>query len=104
MVIVSKKMVFGAALAAVVAAFLATSYGAGAETRAPAAPGAKAPAAQAQKPPVSPIPTASGKIKQKPVRIGDHAWVQFYNVDTGEHTGCHDIDNQMSCDGSCPCN
>lgn len=100
MITVSKKILFGAALAAVVTASLATSFNAGAET---AVPGAKAPAAQAQKP-VNPIPTASGKIKQKPVRIGDHWWVQFFDTVTGENTGCHDKDNKMSCEGSCPCN
>lgn len=87
MMTVSKKILFGAALAAVMTACLATSFSAGAET---AAPRAKAPAMQAQKPTAGPIPTASGKIKQNPVRIGDHWWVQFFDTVTGEHTGCHD--------------
>jgi hypothetical protein len=34
---------------------------------------------------------------------GDHWWVQFFDELTGEDTGCHDIDNMQSCEGSCPC-
>ena len=33
----------------------------------------------------------------------DHAWVQFFDERTLENTGCHDIDNMQSCEGSCPC-
>lgn len=39
-----------------------------------------------------------------PGRTGDHAYVQFYADDENTiPTGCHDIDNQQSCSGTCPC-
>lgn len=34
--------------------------------------------------------------------LEDHAWVQFKDK-YGNPTGCHDIDNQQSCSGPCPC-
>jgi len=34
----------------------------------------------------------------------DHWFVQFYDVVTGVNTGCHDKQNQTSCEGTCPCN
>ncbi len=98
------KTFLGLAAAALVALTMATTFDGAAEAGSPAA--AKKIQMQ-QKPPVPPRPTgpqAAGKIQSKPVVIGDHAWVQFYDVKTGEDTGCHDIDNQTSCAGTCPCN
>lgn len=60
-----------------------------------------------KRPVVPPRPTSSqrpGNIKAEQVYLKDHWWVQFKDVLTGEHTGCHDVDNQTSCEGSCPCN
>ena len=51
-----------------------------------------------------PLPQSGGpSIRSRPVVINDHAYVQFFDEKTGKNTGCHDIDNQMSCEGDCPC-
>ena len=98
------KTFFGLAAAALVALTMATTFDGTAEAASPVSPATKI---QVQKaPPVQPRPTvgpASNNIASKPVRIGDHWWAQFYDVVTGENTGCHDHDNGMSCEGSCPC-
>ena len=39
-----------------------------------------------------------------PDDTGDHQYVQFYYDDANTMvSGCHDIDNQQSCMGKCPC-
>ena len=99
------KTFLGLAAAAFVALTMATGFNSPAEADTRKSPTMKM---QVQKKPVVPPrptgPQSTGNIKVEQVFIKDHWWAQFYDVDTGEHTGCHDTDNGLSCEGSCPCN
>lgn len=46
--------------------------------------------------------SAFSKFSAEGGTLEDHAWVQFKDK-YGNPTGCHDIDNQQSCSGPCPC-
>ncbi len=98
------KTFLGLVAASLVALAMVTTFEGAAEAGSPASPANKV---QAQsKPPTPPRPTAvpgATNIASKPVRIGDHWWAQFYDTITGENTGCHDHDNGLSCEGTCPC-
>lgn len=105
---VKTRAVFGLAAAAFVALTLSTALTSTADAGAPQASTQKVVQLRKQ-PPVNPRPTggpaqgAPSNIASKPVFIKDHWWAQFYDVITGENTGCHDHDNGMSCEGTCPC-
>ncbi|WP_422369592.1 hypothetical protein [Pelagibius sp.] len=99
------KTLFGLAASALVALTMSMTFHGAAEADVSKSPTMKM---QVQKKPIVPPrptgPQASNRIQSKPVVIKDHAWVQFWDTITGEDTGCHDIDNQTSCSGTCPCN